>query len=237
MVSPYGDMSKEGRKPRRTVDFQPLNKFAKRETHHTQSPFLQARSVPRNTLKTVFDAWNGYHSVPLDERDRHYTTFITPWGRYRYCVAPQGYISSGDAYTRRFDEIVSEVPNKTKCVDDTLLWGNTIKECFHQAAKWLDLCGKHGITLNPNKFSFAQETVEFAGFEISKSKVRPSQKLFEAIKSFSTPANITDMRSWYGLVNQVSYNFASADVMLPFRKLLSPTITYEWSEELENRIR
>ena len=112
---------KKDGKPRRTVDFQPLNKYARRETHHTQSPFLQARSVPRDKFKTVFDAWNGYHSVRLDEQDRHLTAFITPWGRYRYCVAPQGYISSGDAYTRRFDEIVSEVENKTKCVDDTLL--------------------------------------------------------------------------------------------------------------------
>ena len=34
--------------PRRTVDMQPLNLHATRETHHTQSPFHQARSVPHN---------------------------------------------------------------------------------------------------------------------------------------------------------------------------------------------
>ena len=77
--------------PRRTIDFQPLNVHATRETHHTQSPFHQARSVPHGKKKTVFDAWNGYHSVPIREQDRHLTTFITPWGRYRYCSAPQGY--------------------------------------------------------------------------------------------------------------------------------------------------
>ena len=146
---------KKNGKPRRTVDFQPLNKHAKRETHHTESPFLQARSVPRNMVKTIFDAWNGYHSVPLHEDDRHYTTFITPWGRYRYCVAPQGYVASGDAYTRRFDEIVSDFPQKTKCIDDTLLWATSIEESFYQAAKWLDLCGRNGTTLNPDKFVFA----------------------------------------------------------------------------------
>ena len=224
---------KKNGKPRRTVDFQPLNKYATRETHHTQSPFLQARSVPRNTLKSVFDAWNGYHSIALDERDKHYTAFITPWGRYRYCVAPQGYIASGDAYTRRFDEIVAHVPNKTKCVDDTLLWSTNVEDCFFQAARWLDICGNNGITLNPDKFLFAQETVTFAGFDISQSNVRPCSKFFNAIKHFPRPKNITDMRSWYGLVNQVAYNFASAHVMLPFRKLLSPTIKFEWSNELD----
>ena len=56
----------------RTVHFQPLNAHATRETHHAQSPFHQARSVPHGKRKSVFDAWNGYHS--------HYmqTTGITP---------------------------------------------------------------------------------------------------------------------------------------------------------------
>ena len=39
---------------RRTVDFQPLNSHVTRETHHTQSPFHQARSVPQGKKKTVF---------------------------------------------------------------------------------------------------------------------------------------------------------------------------------------
>ena len=90
---------KKNGKPRRTVDFQALNLHATRETHHTQSPFHQARSVPHGKRKTVLDAWNGYHSIPLHEDDRHLMTFITPWGRYRYRTAPQGYIASGDCYT------------------------------------------------------------------------------------------------------------------------------------------
>ena len=82
--------AKKSGKPRRTVDFQCLNAHTTRETHHTQSPFHQARSISPNKLKTVFDASNGYHSVPLHPNDRHCTTFITPWSRYRYRVAPQG---------------------------------------------------------------------------------------------------------------------------------------------------
>ena len=72
--------TKKNGQPPRTVDFQPLNKYATRETHHTQSPLLQVRAVPRNMKKTVFDAWNGYHSMPICEEDRHPTTFITPLG-------------------------------------------------------------------------------------------------------------------------------------------------------------
>ena len=157
---------KKDGKPRRTVDFQPLNKFATRETHHTQSPFVQARSVPHHKKKTVMDAWNGYHSVSLHEDDRHYTSFITPWGRYRYRVAPQGYASSGDGYTRRYDEITSDIKNKTKCVDDSLIWADSTEDSYEQTIHWLDVCGKNGIVLVPDKFVFASDTVVFAGFEL-----------------------------------------------------------------------
>ena len=223
---------KKSGKPRRTVDLQNLNRHAVRETHHTQPPFHQARAVPPNTYKTVFDAWNGFHSIPIAEEDRHLTTFITPWGRYRYCVAPQGYISSGDGYSRRFDEIVATVSRKTKCVDDTLLWSDSIEEAFFQAAQWLDICGHNGIVLNPSKFVFAQKTVAFAGFEITETKVRPCPRLIEAIKDFPTPQNITDVRSWFGLINQVSYAFASAERMLPFRQLLKPGTPFFWNDRL-----
>ena len=63
--------------PRRTVDLRSLNKNCIRESHHNARPYQQARVVPPNTWKTVTDAWNGYHSVPLHEDDRHLTTFAT----------------------------------------------------------------------------------------------------------------------------------------------------------------
>ena len=47
------------------MDFQALNHHATCETHHTRSPFHQARPVPHNTKKIVFNCWNGYHSIPL----------------------------------------------------------------------------------------------------------------------------------------------------------------------------
>ena len=225
---------KKSGKPRRTVDLQPLNRHAVRETHHTQSPFHQARAVPAHTRKTVFDAWNGYHSVALHEDDRHLTTFITPWGRYRYRVAPQGYIASGDGYSRRFDEIIADIPRKTKCVDDTLLWSNSIEEAFFQAVEWLDTCGRHGVTLNPSKFAFAKLIVEFAGFEVTPTTVRPCASYLEAIQDFPTPRNITDVRSWFGLINQVSYAFASAERMLPFRHLLKPGTPFKWTDRLNS---
>ncbi len=54
---------------------------------------------------------------------------------------------------------VSHIPNKTKVIDDTLLWADDLAGSFHQAVNWLDICGRHGIILNPDKFVFGQVRV------------------------------------------------------------------------------
>ena len=217
---------------RLTVDLQNLNAYAERELHHTQSPFHQARIIPSNMKKTVSDAWNGYHSLPIREEDRHYTRFCTPWGVYEFTCATQGYTASGDGYTKRFDEIVRDIPNKTKCIDDACLWAPDLTESFFQACQWLDTCGRNGIIQNPVKFVFGADEVEFAGFQITLDSVRPCDKYFSAIANFPTPRNRMDVRSWFGLINQVSYAFSMASIMLPFRELLKD-IPFYWNEELE----
>ena len=71
--------------------YPPLDKHSVREVHATRSSFELAKGVPERTWKTVTDGWNGFHSVPY----RHLTTFITPWDRFPYKRAPQGFGPSG----------------------------------------------------------------------------------------------------------------------------------------------
>ncbi|XP_066964375.1 uncharacterized protein [Macrobrachium rosenbergii] len=123
-------VTKKNGKPRRTVDYQELNKNCKRETHHTCAPFEMVSSVPLRTYKTVVDAYAGFHQVPLDEESRQLTTFITPWERYQYCRTPMGHCSAPDAYTKRFDDVIIDVHRKYKCIDDVLLYDDSVREPF-----------------------------------------------------------------------------------------------------------
>ena len=218
---------------RRTVDLSPLNKYCRRETYACESPFHLARRVPRNTYKSVTDAWNGYHQVPLRESDRHLTTFITPFGSWRYARAPQGYLSSGDGYNRRFQAILANFPRHERCVDDTLYYDKNLEAHWWRTIDLLILLGSSGVVLNPDKFKFAQRTVEFAGFRISNDGIEPLPRYLEAIKSFPTPTSKTDIRSWYGLLNQVSNYGQLRDCLAPFRHLLSSKTKFEWDENLD----
>ena len=219
--------------PRRVVDLQSLNRHCLRETHHTVPPFNQARAIPHWTYRSVTDAWNGYHSVPVREEDKHLLTFITEFGRYRYCVAPQGYLASGDGYTHRYDQILAEIPRKTKCVDDTAIWDDDLEQHWWRMMDYLELHGREGIVLNPKKFQFAQKDIDFAGFRITDNDVQPLPKYLESIRSFPKPKSIADIRAWFGLVNQVSHYNKLIEIMAPFKPLLSPKTKFEWTQELE----
>ena len=224
--------AKKNGDPRRTIDFQQLNKACKRQTHAVEAPFHQASAVPANTKRTVLDAWNGYHSVPLKEEDRSKTTFITPWGRYRYRTAPQGFLAAGDAYTARYDRIIADFKDVKKCVDDSILWANTLEEIFSHTCKYISHCAEAGISFNPSKFRFGADEVEFLGFQLTKEGVQPTEKYIDSIRDFPEPKDITGARSWFGLINQVNYAYAESDLMEPFRPLLKPGTKFEWTEEL-----
>ena len=221
-------------KPRITVDFQQLNKSTVREVHHTPSPINLVSQIPAGKVKTVLDAWNGYHSLELSPDGKSATTFITEWGRYRYCRGPQGYHGTGDAYTRRFDDITVNEQRYVRCIDDGCLWDDDIESAFWHTFDHIKWCADHGIVFNREKFKFSRENVEFAGFEVTMTGYRPAPRILAAIREFPTPKNITDVRSWFGLVNQVAYSFSQSRIMEPFRELLKRGKKFFWDDTLES---
>ena len=215
--------------PRRTVDLSRLNKYCERETHNSESPFHTARRVPSESWKTVSDAWQSYHSVPLRESDRHLTTFITPFGSWRYKHAPQGFVSSGDAFNRRFDTILRDFTRKERVVDDTIHYDSDLEEHWWRTIDFLTTCGTSGVILNPDKFQFAQKEVDFAGFRISSNKIEPLPKYLDAIRDFPTPSSTRDIQSWFGLVHYVG-NYAQLHHMFAsFRPFLSEKHPFKWT--------
>ena len=96
------------------------------ESLHTPSAAINAKRIPGNKFKSTMDCVNGYHGIKLVEADRHKTTFATEWGKFRYRRAPQGYLSSGDSYSRHTDTIMEDCPSTTsdrdflKIVDDII---------------------------------------------------------------------------------------------------------------------
>lgn len=99
----------------------------------------------------------------------------------------------------------------------------------------LTVAGKSGVIFNKEKFQFAQQEVDFAGFRVSEYRIDPLPKYFSAIRDFPTPTSTTDIRSWFGLVNQVANYAQLRDIMAPFRPFLSEKHPFSWNDKLHPR--
>ena len=129
-----------------------------------------------------------------------------------------GHCLASDAYTRRSDDAIQDIPRKYKCVDDTLLYDTCVEDAFWHAYEFLDTCAKSGVTLKPEKFKFCCREAEFVGFHLGWDHYQPMLERLAAIMNFPMPNQLTtiDIRSWYGMVNQLAPFLATTPVMEPF---------------------
>ena len=135
-------------------------------------------------------------------------------------------------YTRRYDEIISPVPRKGKCVEDTLLYVYSIEQSFYHTWDYLIICANNGIVINASKFQFCKDTVTLTGLNITPKGKTPSNNLLLAIKDFPIPKDITGANSWFGPVNQLSWAYSISNIMQPFRELIKHNNKFYWDDVL-----
>lgn len=93
-------------------------------------------------------------------------------------------LSSGDSYNRRFDAVLSDFERKERCVDDTIHYDTDLEKHWWRTIDFLIGVGQSGIVLNPDKFPFADKSVDFAGFRVSDTTIEPLPKYLNAIRDF-----------------------------------------------------
>ncbi|UYV81614.1 hypothetical protein LAZ67_20001709 [Cordylochernes scorpioides] len=216
--------------PRVTVDLTGLNKYVRRPAYPVRVPReVVARIPPGMQFFSTLDARHGYWQVPLDEKSKKLTTFITPWGSYRYCRNVMGLCSAGDEHNRRGDEALFGIQNVEKVVEDIIIFDSDYKTHVQRVRQVISRCQEHGITLNQKKFVFAQPEVDWCGFSINSSGYTPSPHLYSALKNFPIPTNKTDVRSFNGLVQQFeAFSHHLTELSAPIRSLLSAKAAFVW---------
>ena len=216
-----------------TTDLSRLNSQVSRPAHPSPTPFAAIRRVsPQAKHFTTIDALCGFWQIPLAEEDQPLTTFITPYGRFRYLRGPMGFAATGDAFCRRGDLALQGVMQCVKVVDDILLYDEDYMAHLRRVNEVLAKCRAHGITLNAEKFVLAAPKVLFCGYELSQDGIAADPDKVRAIKDFAKPANLTDLRSFMGLTNQLaefSPNISCAAA--PLRPLMSPKKAFLWTAD------
>jgi transposase InsO family protein len=219
-------------KARLVTDYTWLNRFVDRPVHPFPSPLDVIKSIDsKSTIFAKLDATSGYFQVKLDEKSSLLTTFLLPEGKFRYVRAPMGLSSSSDEFCQRTDEALAGAQGVVKVVDDILVQAKDRETLRSRLEDVLQRCRKHGITLSADKFVVGSE-VTFAGFLVSASGVRPDPAKVRAIAEFPVPRDVTSVRSFLGLANQLGIFVSDlAAVTDPLRKLLKKNITWIWTPD------
>ena len=222
----------EERDVRLVTDYMPINPYIERPVHPFPSPNIVFQSIDSNNKWFAkLDALHGYFQLPIDKESQLLTAFLLPQGKFYYKVAPMGLSPSGDWWCQRSDEALAGLPGVLKLVDDILVQAATKEELLQRIRQVLQRCRQHGMILSKKKLEIGQE-VSFAGHIVGADGVRPDPVRLDAISNFPTPTDVTALRSFLGLANQLGTylpDLAAASTKL--RVLLRKNVSWVWTPE------
>ena len=122
-----------------------------------------------------------------------------------------------------------------RIVDDVVIYDSDTTQHIDHVRQFLQRRAERQITLNTDKWEFAQSKVTFARFIVSEQGYCTDRSITDAISSFLTPANRTDLHVFFGLANQLSASTAMlTNLLAPMRPLLSTKNEFTWLPDLDH---
>ena len=93
------------------VDLSHLNQYVQRGRYLSPSPAEAIADIAATNAKyfAVLDVMKGYHQCALDQGSQLLTTFITPFGRFKYLRAPYGISSISEYYNHHMAEALADL--------------------------------------------------------------------------------------------------------------------------------
>ncbi len=217
---------------RMVTDFSKLNSACERAC----KPFptaadIVARIPADATVFCTMDALQGYHQIALDEESARYTAFLLPQGKFLYLRGPMGAAPTSDEWLIRSDVIVDNVDDTMKIVDDVIVAAPDTETLEKRIDIILRRCRERNITISLKKFKIGRE-VSFAGYIVNASGVKPDPERLEAVADFPQPKNVSELRSFMGLAQQLTTFVPDlAHLTDDLRQLLKKGREYTWLPE------
>jgi len=119
---------KPNRNLRIFVDLTKLNENVRKERHILPSVEHTLAQLTGATIFTKLGANVGFWQIKLTEESSFYTTFITPFGRFRFNI---GITSAPEFFLRRMSTILADLPGVVCMMDDVLVHRSSVEEHDH----------------------------------------------------------------------------------------------------------
>ena len=116
-------------------------------------------------------------------------------------------------------------------IDDILVTGQDVEEHLKNLDMVLERLEKANVTLKRDKCMFAAKSVEYLEHVIDHEGLHPSREKVRAIQDAPVPHNITELKSFLGLLNYYSKFMPNLSTVLSYLyQLLKKDAQWKWKE-------
>ena len=132
------------------------------------------------------------------------------------------------------DKILQGI-EKCVCKKDNILVGwNDWQENLKILAEVLDRLHKYNLHMKLPKCEFLKPEVVYVGLKISAVGLQPVEEKINAVKKAPTPGNVSELRSFLGMV-QYYHSFLPAlpTMLVPLHKPLQKGTQWEWIHDCQ----
>ncbi|POM66322.1 LOW QUALITY PROTEIN: Enzymatic Polyprotein [Phytophthora palmivora] len=170
-------------------------------------------------------------TVPVAEKDRDKTGFVTRRGLFRFVRMPFGLANAPGTFQRMMDAVLLELTWQS-CLDDVNVFSKgDVAQHVVELAAVLERLSQAGLSLKARKCSFAQEKLEYLGNKLDDDGVRPMGSLVESVESFPVPTDtIEGKRFGHMAVYYRRFVPNVASKAAPMTKLLRKGAVWRWAE-------
>ena len=195
-------------------------------------------SLSGGNLFSKLDMSQAYLQLPLDEESKEYVTVNTHKGLYRYNRLPFGISSAPSIFQRTMETLLQGIKGVLVYIDDILVTGPTLEEHLSTLDKVLEKLGTAGLRLNKPKCFFLQPSIEYLGHIIDKDGLHPTEEKVRAIKEAPKPRNVSELRSFFGIINYYGRFLPNLSSKLaPLYKLLQKDAKWTWGRKQNEAFR
>ena len=213
------------------IDPGPLNKALEREAYHL--PILEEMlpELAKAKVLSKLDLRSGYWHCKLDHESSLLTTFITPFGRYRWLRLPFGLNVSSEIFQRKLLEVLEGLKGIICIADDVLVDGDDDSDHDQNLRGLLQRGRDNGISFNRTKCKFRLPEVDFMGHVVTTSGLKPDPKKIDAVLNMQRPMDHKAIQRLQGTVGYLAKFLPRLSaVMEPIRRLAQEDEEWQWTE-------
>lgn len=179
----------------------------------------------------ALDLAGAYTQLSLSERSRKFMVINTIKGLFTYNRLPQGASSSASIFQQVMDQVLLGIKNVCVYLDDVLIAGKDQQDCKEKLYIVLDKLSKVNIKINWDKCKFFVTELEYLGHIISGKGITPCASKISTIKQAKVPTNVTELKSYLGLINYYNKFIPNLSSKLYYLyNLLKSNVQFKWDD-------